>query len=119
MITKKEEQLQHYFELSKRILEALQQGAEDLVPGLLEQREVCISSINKVDGEAGSLLMSDTIREQLNRLTVLEKEIQSQLQLTMRKLSNRIRSEQRNQFIKSQYEDLTGVSKGVFYDRTK
>ncbi|MED4203779.1 hypothetical protein [Neobacillus mesonae] len=119
MIAEKELRLQQYFELSVKVLKVLHQGAEEQLLDLLEQRDVCIAAINELDARAGNLLMNETITGQLNRIAELEKEIQSQLQLAMKKLSSRVRSEQRNQYIKNQYEDLTTVSKGVFYDRKK
>jgi len=86
---------------------------------LLERREVCISSINKVDAEAGGILMNEFIQVQLTEISTLEKEIQNQMQQVMKKLSNRVRYAQNEQYLRSQYEDRVAVSKGVFYDSKK
>lgn len=119
MIEEKETQLKQYFELSKAILSALHQGEEEKVPVLIEQREACISSINKLDTQAGMILINEIIQAQLTELTTLEKEIHNHMQQTMKKLSNRVRSAQNEQYIRSQYEDQVTVSKGVFYDSKK
>jgi CRISPR/Cas system CMR subunit Cmr4 (Cas7 group RAMP superfamily) len=119
MLGEKETQLKQYFELSKAILNALHQGEEEKVPVLLERREVCISSINKVDAEAGGILMNEFIQVQLTEISTLEKEIQNQMQQVMKKLSNRVRYAQNEQYLRSQYEDRVAVSKGVFYDSKK
>jgi hypothetical protein len=119
MIEEKESLLEQYFEISKAILNALHQGEEEKVPVLIEQREGCISTINKLDVEAGMVLMNEIIHVQLTELTILEKEIQNQLQQTMKKLSMRVRYAQNEQYLRSQYEDRVKVSKGVFYDSKK
>lgn len=119
MIEEKETQLKHYFELSKAILNALNQVEEDKVLGLIEQREVCISTINRLDAKAGMVLMNERIQLQLAELASLEKEIQIQMEQTMKKLSKRVRYAQNEQYLKSQYEDRVTVSKGVFYDSKK
>ncbi|WP_045518440.1 hypothetical protein [Neobacillus niacini] len=119
MIEEKETQLKQYFELSKAILHALHRGEEEKVPGLIEQREVCISTINKLDAQAGIVLMNEIIQVQLTELTALEKEIQNQMQQTMKQLSKRVRYAQNEQYLRSQYEDRVTVSKGVFYDSKK
>lgn len=119
MIEEKETQLKQYFELSKAILHALHIGEEGKVPGLIEQREVCISTINKLDAQAGIVLMNEIIQVQLTELTALEKEIQNQMQQTMKQLSKRVRYAQNEQYLRSQYEDRVTVSKGVFYDSKK
>lgn len=119
MIEEKETQLKQYFKLSRAILDALHQGEEEKVPVLIEQREGCISTINKLDEEAGMILMNETIKVQLTELTTLEKEIQYQLQQTMKQLSNRVRYAKNEQYLRSQYEDRVAVSKGVFYDSKK
>lgn len=119
MIEEKETQLKQYFELSKAILSALQLGEEEKVPLLIEQREICISTINKLDNQAGTVLSNERIQVQLRELTTLEKEIQNQMQKTMKKLSNRVRHAQNEQYLRSQYDDRITVSKGVFYDSKK
>lgn len=119
MIEEKETQLKHYFKLSKAILNALYQGEEEKVPVLIEQREICISTINKLDAKAGAILMNHFIQAHLMELTILEKEIQNQMQKTMKKLSNRVRHAQNEQYLRSQYEERITVSKGVFYDSKK
>ncbi|MEH7009965.1 hypothetical protein V7087_03985 [Neobacillus niacini] len=119
MIEEKETQLKQYFELSKAILHALHRGEEEKVPGFIEQREVCISTINKLDAQAGIVLMNEIIQVQLTELTALEKEIQNQMQQTMKQLSKRVRYAQNEQYLRSQYEDRVTVSKGVFYDSKK
>jgi CRISPR/Cas system CMR subunit Cmr4 (Cas7 group RAMP superfamily) len=119
MIEEKETQLKRYFEISKAILNALHQGDDEKVPILIEQREVCISTINKLDAEAGKILMNEIIQVQLTELSALEKEIQNQLQQTMEKLSTRVRYAQNEHYLRSQYDDRVTVSKGVFYDSKK
>jgi hypothetical protein len=119
MIEEKETQLKQYYELSKAILNALHQGEEEKVPVLIEQREGCISTINKLDAQAGMVLRNEIIQVQLTELTILEKEIQNQLQQTMEKLLKRVRYAQNEQYLRSQYEDRVTVSKGVFYDSKK
>ncbi|MEH7273616.1 hypothetical protein [Neobacillus vireti] len=119
MIEEKETQLKQYYELSKTIMSALLQGDEEKVPLLIQQREVCISTINKLDAQAGMVLINEVIQMQLTELTALEKEIQKQMQQTMKKLSNRVRYAQNEQYLRSQYEDRVTVSKGVFYDSKK
>jgi hypothetical protein len=119
MIKKKEEQLRYYFEISVKMMDALEEGMEDKVPTLLEEREVCITAIDKIDREAGVLLMNEQIEIQLKELAALEAKLFQQLQQALRKLSNRVRIEKNDQYLKSQYEDLPTVSKGVFYDKTK
>lgn len=119
MIEEKEILLKQYFELSKAVLSTLQQGEEEKVPSLIEQREACISSINKLDNHAGMILINEVIQAQLMELTTLEKEIQNQMQQTMKKLSNRVRNAQNERNLRSQYEDRGTVSKGVFYDSKK
>ncbi len=119
MIKKKEEQLRHYFELSVRMMDALQEGMEDKVPALLEEREVCITAIDKIDREAGVLLMNEQIEIQLKELAALEAKLLHQLQESLKKLSNRVRLEQNDHYLKSQYEERSIISKGVFYDKTK
>ncbi|SDM91122.1 hypothetical protein [Bacillus sp. OK048] len=119
MIEVKETQLKQYFTLSKAILTALHQGEEEKVPVLIEQREVCISTINKLDEEAGMVLINETIQMQLTELTALEMEIQNQMQQTMKRLSNHVRYVHNEQYLRSQYEDRVTVSKGVFYDSKK
>jgi hypothetical protein len=119
MIKKKEEQLRNYFEISVRMMDALQEGKENKVPRLLEERELCITEIDKIDREAGFPLMNNQIEAQLKELAALEVKLLEQLQQALRKLSNRVRIEKNDHFLKSQYEDRPTVSKGVFYDRTK
>ncbi|NWQ39670.1 hypothetical protein MLOOGBEN_03015 [Bacillus sp. EB106-08-02-XG196] len=116
MIEEKETLLKQYFELSKSILNALHQGEVEKVPVLIEQREVCISTIDRLDAKAGMVLLNEIIQVQLTELSVYEKEIQNQLKQTMKKLSNRVRYMQNEQNLRSQYEDRISVSKGVFYD---
>jgi hypothetical protein len=119
MIEKKEEQLRHYFELSVRMMDALQNGMDDKVPKLLEEREVCITSIDKIDREAGVLLMNEQIEIQLKELATLEAKLLQQLQESLKKLSNRVRLEQNDHYLKSQYVERSIISKGVFYDKKK
>jgi hypothetical protein len=119
MIEEKETQLKQYFGLSKAILSALHQGEEVKVPGLIQQREACISTINKLDNQAGKILINENIQVQLIGLAALEKEIQNQMQQTMKRLSNRVRYAQNEQYLRSQYEERVTVSKGVFYDSKK
>ncbi|MEH7112344.1 hypothetical protein V7124_08165 [Neobacillus niacini] len=119
MLKEKETQLKQYYALSHAILTALHQGEEEKVPVLIEKREVCIASINKLDTEAGLVLMNETIQMLLTELTAFEKEIQNQMQQTMKRLSNHVRSVNNEQYLRSQYEDRVTVSKGVFYDSKK
>jgi hypothetical protein len=119
MIEEKETQLRQYFELSKEILSALHQGEEEKVPGLIEQREACICTINKLDTQAGMILINEIIQAQLKEITPLENEIKNRMQQTMKKLSNRVRSAQNERYLRIQYEDRGTVSKGVFYDSKK
>lgn len=119
MIEEKEEQLRQFLAISVRMLDALQEGMGDIVPGLLEEREVCMAAIDKIDREAGFLLMNERIETLLKELAPLEEKLLQQMQQTLRNLSNRVRTEQNDQYLKSQYEDRSTVSKGVFYDRKK
>ncbi|WP_462410729.1 flagellar protein FliT [Neobacillus sp. Marseille-QA0830] len=119
MYEEKQAQLNHYLDLTVRVLEALKQGAEEKVPELIGQREECITAINRLDEKAGKPLMNEFIRRILNQLLSLEEEIKPELQRVMREMSSRNRNEQNNQFVKRQYEDWQAVPKGVFYDRRK
>ncbi|MFS0775130.1 hypothetical protein ABC255_03805 [Neobacillus sp. 3P2-tot-E-2] len=119
MIEEKETQLKQYLELTKAVSKALHQGEEGKVPVLIEKREACISTINKLDAEAGMVLINENIQAQLEELIILEKEIQSKMQHMMKRLSHRVRYAQNEQYLRSQYEDWVTVSKGVFYDSKK
>lgn len=119
MIEEKETLLKQYLELSKSILNALHQGEMEKVPVLIEQREGCISTINKLDAQAGRVLVNEIIQVQLTELSVYENKIQIQLQQAMKKLTNHVRYTQNEQYLRSQYEDRVSVSKGVFYDSKK
>jgi hypothetical protein len=114
-IEEKEKQLKQYFEISSAMLDALHQGLEEQVPALLEKRETCISKIDELDRSAGGLLLNERIEEQLKKLAALEEEILLKMQQSLKKLSNRIRFAKNER----QYEEVSTVSKGVFYDRKK
>ncbi|WP_342429533.1 hypothetical protein [Neobacillus sp. FSL H8-0543] len=119
MLAEKEAQLQQFTEISKAMLGVLDKGDGDQIPGLLEKRQGCILTINKLDEEAGKILMNEQIQELLKSLAPLEAEILKQLQEMMNKLSDRMRYEQNAEYLKSQYEERETVSKGVFYDSQK
>lgn len=119
MLEEKKVQLKQYHELSMRLLDTLLQGSVDDVPGLIEQREVCISAINKLDETAGTLLMNKQIQEQLTELMNLELEIKKHLQQSLQRLANRVRLAQNEQYITKRYDEQMPVSKGVFYDKKK
>jgi DNA topoisomerase VI subunit B len=63
--------------------------------------------------------MNQQIQLQLSELESIEQEIREHLQQFMRKLANRVRFEQNEQYLTKQYEETLQISKGVFYDRTK
>jgi len=119
MIIEKEQLLKQYRGLTTEIFDALSQGREEEVPSLIDQRDALISSVDELDRSAGIILMNDQIREQLKELEAIETETFKLLQMYMKRLKNRIRSIQNEQYLTKQYEDFIPVSKGVFYDKQK
>lgn len=119
MITEKETLLQQYLELTAKMLEAMVRGQEDDLLPLLEQRQQSISTIDKLDIEAGKILTNQRIQGLLSEVMSIEKIIGPKLQQSLKKLSNQVRFAKNEQYLTKQYEDLIPVSKGVFYDQKK
>jgi hypothetical protein len=119
MIVQKEAHLKLYYELTKQLLNLFSQGKEDDIQSLLESREDCIASINKLDEEAGRILTNKQIQQLLYELMEIEKDILKHMEQTMRKLDHQVRFAQNEQYLTKQYEDQLSVSKGIFYDKSK
>lgn len=119
MLEEKEQQLQKYASLSTAIKEALDNGSDESVPALLERREDCIVVINQLDADAGRRLLNEPIENLLRDLAALDKEIRPRLQQAMNKLARLVQLEENSSNLRSPYEELQEVPKGVFYDRRK
>jgi hypothetical protein len=119
MINEKEQHLNQYYQFTIALLDALVHGRVDDVNNLLEHRENCILAIGKIDEAAGTILMNDRIRQLLQEQLSLEQEVRKEFQLTLTKLSGRIRIIENKRFLTKLYEDSIPVSKGVFYDIKK
>lgn len=119
MIEEKELQVDQYSQLTKTLLHALSAEKETDVLELLGQRDRCIATIDRIDQEAGQILMNEGIKQKLTELVVLEQKLQDILMREFRKMSNLIRSVNNEKFLTKQYSETPLVSKGVFYDKKK
>ncbi|MBM4764132.1 hypothetical protein [Bacillus sp. B15-48] len=119
MLQAKEAKLKEYVLLTKAMLTALKKGAADDFYELLDKREDCIASMKELDEKAGSILMNENMKLQLQEMVPIEKQIEKLLQQMLLKLSQQTRHAQNETFLTKQYEDSVSVSRGIFYDKKK
>jgi hypothetical protein len=119
MLEQKESLINMYYELTLNLLNSFVQGKQDDIAGLLDSREKCISSINKLDVQAGQIMINEKIQTRISELIEIEKDIHKHMELSLKRLASQVQLVQNEQYLSKQYEDPLPVSKGIFYDRSK
>ncbi|MFF2448101.1 hypothetical protein ACFVSW_13465 [Neobacillus sp. NPDC058068] len=119
MINEKAGLLKEYYQQTLAMKKALDTGKDEEVFALLEERQNCIAAIDKLDHQAGTILMNEQIKQQLQQQMHLERDVQQKLEQALKKLSMRMRTQQNETFLTKQYEEMIPVSKGIFYDSKK
>ncbi|RHW33313.1 hypothetical protein D1B31_20580 [Neobacillus notoginsengisoli] len=119
MLEEKNAMLRKFGKLSEKLLDALKNGSDDEVPMLLEQREFCISAINKLQEASGTLLTNSETTKLLNELVNKEEELEKRFSKTLQKMSRSIHAVRNEQYVARQYDEWNPVSSGYFYDQRK
>ncbi|WP_053365306.1 flagellar protein FlgN [Bacillus sp. FJAT-27245] len=110
-------QLKRFGAISDKLLDALQNGRNEEIDSLLEERETCISSIGLVEKEAGSPLIDYRIKALLSELAAKEKQLDDRFKEILQKMTKSIRDVRREQYVTRQYDDWLPVTEGYFYDK--
>lgn len=119
MIEEKLALLKGFYEQTINMKKAVEAGRDEEVFAMLEERQECIAAIDQLDQQAGKILMNEEVRQQLQHQMLLEAEMKHKFEQALKKLSQRMRSQQNESFLTKQYEEIIPVSKGIFYDSKK
>ncbi|WP_059172706.1 flagellar protein FliT [Bacillus sp. FJAT-27445] len=117
MLEEKFVQLKKFGSISEKLLESLKNGRNDEVPALLEERDACISAIDRLDQASGGPFIDIRIKELLMELAEKEKVLNGRFKETLSKMSRSIRDVRQEQYVTRQYDDWVNVTEGYFYDK--
>ncbi|MGJ7921956.1 hypothetical protein [Neobacillus sp. LXY-4] len=118
MFKRKEELLREYYHLSL-LLNEMNPQSIDPIQRLLDEREQCITEVNRLDRVYGRMIMNPVIKEQLIKIIKVDRAIKEKLQAMRQSVLAEYSAVKKEQTIKHHYGEPSVVNSGFFYDKRK
>lgn len=118
LFKRKEELLREYYHLSL-LLNEMNPQSIDPIQRLLDEREQCITEVNRLDRVYGRMIMNPVIKEQLIKIIKVDRAIKEKLQAMRQSVLAEYSAVKKEQTIKNHYGEPAVVNSGFFYDKRK
>ncbi|MGG3466024.1 hypothetical protein ABES02_00340 [Neobacillus pocheonensis] len=111
--------LKTYYQLTRQLLNEINDEAPEPIQALMNERQNCIEEINQLDRSAGQILINPALKELLQSIFPMEKALQDKLNAQKQKILANIYSLKKEKNIKQHYGEPAAVFTGLFYDKRK